>query len=42
MAGAYKMAHKNAATCPNLFGGQVAPFLCMIVYLRLLPALSGA
>ena len=54
MAGAYKMAHKNAANCPpnsfgqfaancpKLFGGQFAAFLCMIVYMRILPALSGA
>ena len=42
MAGAYKMAHKNAANCPKLFGGQFAAFLCMIVYMRRLPALSGA
>lgn len=42
MAGAYKMAHKNAANClPNSFG-QFAAFLCMIVYMRILPALSGA
>ena len=33
MAGAYKMAHKNAANCPKLFGGQFAAFLCMIVYM---------
>lgn len=42
MAGAYKMAHKNATNCPKLFGGQFAAFLCMIVYMRILPALSGA
>ena len=42
MAGAYKMAHKNAASCPKLFGRQFAAFLCMIVYMRILPALSGA
>ena len=41
MAGAYKMAHKNAPNCPKLFGGQFAAFLCMIVYMRILPALSG-
>ena len=28
MAGAYKMAHKNAANCPKLFGGQFAAFIC--------------
>lgn len=33
---------KNAANCPKLFGGQFAAFLCMIVYMRILPALSGA
>lgn len=42
MAGAYKMAHKNAANCPKLFGRQFTAFLCMIVYMRILPALSGA
>ncbi len=42
MAGAYKMAHKNAANClPNSFG-QFTAFLCMIVYMRIIPALSGA
>lgn len=33
---------KNAANCPKLFGGQFAAFLCMIVYMRIIPALSGA
>ena len=42
MAGAYKLAHKNAANSPKIFGGQFAAFLCMIVYMRIIPTLSGA
>ena len=42
MAGAYKMAHKIAANCTKQFGGQFAALLFMIVYMRILPALSGA
>lgn len=33
---------KNAANCPKLFGRQFAAFLCMIVYMWIIPALSGA
>lgn len=42
MVGAYKLAHKNAANSPKIFGGQFAAFLCMIVYMRIIPALSSA